>query len=78
MLTLNINNVEEKINIGCRTFISLYELLHLLEVPSNKAGSVMVNNEIVEPRKYMLHTVSNGDRLTIDSISTKLSQGDSL
>ncbi len=67
MLTLNINGNEEQLNIGCRTFISLYELLHLLEVPAGAALSVQVNTETIDQRKYMLHNISNGDRLLIDS-----------
>jgi hypothetical protein len=67
MLTLNINGNEEKLHIGCRTFVSLYELLHLLEVPSGKSLSVQVNKKAVEPHKYMLHNISTGDHLIIDS-----------
>lgn len=66
MLTLNINGNEEKLNIGCRTFISLYELLHLLEVPSGVPLSVKVNTKAIEPRGYMLHNISTGDHLVID------------
>ncbi len=67
MLTLNINGTEEKLNIGCRTFVSLYELLHLLKVPSGEALSVKVNKVAVESHKFMLHKISTGDHLVIDS-----------
>lgn len=67
MLTLNINGNEQKLNIGCRTFVSLYELLHLLEVPSGESLSVKVNEVAVEPRNFMLHNISTGDHLKIDS-----------
>lgn len=66
MLTLNINGKEEKLNIGCRTFVSLYELLHLLEMPSDTTLSVQVNHETILPRTYVFHTIYSGDQLTID------------
>ncbi len=70
MLTLTINGKEEKLNIGCRTFISLYELLHLLEVPSGRNVAVQVNTQAIGQRDYMQYTISNGDHLTIDSTKT--------
>lgn len=66
MLTLNINGNEEMLNVGCRTFISLYELLHLLEVPSGSSLSVQVNKVAIEPQKFMQYNISTGDHLVID------------
>lgn len=65
MLSLTINNKEEKLNIGCLTFINLYELLHLLEVPSGTPLNVHVNAQQIEPREFMMHKISSGDSLTI-------------
>jgi hypothetical protein len=71
MLTLNVNGNEQKLNIGCRTFISLYELLHLLDLPSGGTLSIQVNNETILQNKHMLHNISNGDHLIIDSSTTQ-------
>lgn len=65
MLTLNINDKEEKFHIGCRTFISLYELLHKLETTSDRSFQVCVNSQSIEPGKYMEHMISNGDKITV-------------
>jgi hypothetical protein len=67
MLTLKINGEEEKISIGCRTFVSLYELLHLLEIPSGTDLTIKINKQNIEPHEYMLQNVSSSDRLTIES-----------
>lgn len=66
MLTLTVNGKEERLNIGCRTFISLYELLHLLEIPTCNKLNIQVNSVGVESREFMLRMISNGDNLTIN------------
>lgn len=67
MLTLKMNGKEEKISIGCRSFVSLYELLHLLEIPSGTDITIKINKQNIEPHEYMLRNVSGLDRLTIES-----------
>lgn len=66
MLSLTINSRQEKLTIGCRTFISLYELLHLLEIPTCTTLNVQVNAVEIESREFMQRMISNGDTLTIN------------
>jgi hypothetical protein len=65
MLSITINGKKEKFFIGCRTFISVYELLHILEVPAGVSVSILVNEREIEAQRYLLHTISSGDQLTI-------------
>lgn len=67
MLSLTVNGKQEQIFIGCRTFISLYELLHLLEIPSGLELAIKINKKDIDPHEYLLRNVSSNDRLTIES-----------
>ena len=64
-MILTVNGKKETVNIGCRSFISLYELLHRLDVPGGVALNIQVNKSRVEQSDFMLHMVSSGDNLTI-------------
>lgn len=66
MLSLTINSKQEKLHIGCRTFISLYELLHLLEIKSCNSLDISVNSAAIESHEYMRRMISSGDNLTIN------------
>lgn len=63
MLTISVNGREKKFNIGCRTFISLIELLDILEVKDRK---VTHNGGIVSCQKFEDVTVKGGDTLGVN------------
>ena len=60
MLTIKVNGNEEKLNIGCRTFIALDELLKILEVNNLK---VTLNEELIRSNDFGKITVKGGDTL---------------
>jgi len=64
MLTITVNGTEEKLNIGCRTFIALDELLRVL---SANGAPVALNGNVVEPRFATQTIVKGGDSLTYKS-----------
>lgn len=65
MLSLTVNGKGEKLNIGCRTFISLSELLHQMEVSSSETLNVHINTRNIEPHDFLKLMVSSGDNVTI-------------
>jgi|GEM_PF-7099135 len=67
MLSLFINGTEEKFFIGCRTFISVYELLHRLEMPADRRFSVQIDGQPIPPEAYLLRAISSGARLVIEN-----------
>jgi sulfur carrier protein ThiS len=65
MMTITVNGREEKLNIGCRTFISLGELLRLL---SSKNSAVTHNGEIISSNTMENTTVKGGDTLALSGL----------
>ena len=63
MLTIKINGREEKLNIGCRTFVPLDELLGLLKADS--VNDMHINGETITPHLLANTTVKNGDVLKL-------------
>lgn len=62
MLTIRLNGREEKINIGCRTFISLDDLLRILDVRGEQAT---VNGETIRQHDYPRTTIRGGETLVV-------------
>jgi len=62
MLTITVNGSEEKLNIGCRTFIALDELLGLL---SAKDSPVTLNGNKISRKNITSTKVTGGDSLTL-------------
>ncbi|MBK5275932.1 MAG: hypothetical protein JJE30_12880 [Desulfuromonadales bacterium] len=65
MLTIKVNGNEEKLNIGCRTFVSLEELLKILAV---KDSTVVLNGETVRSQNFIQTTVNTGADITLTSL----------
>jgi len=65
MLTITINGSEEKLNIGCRTFIALDELLEIL---SAKESSVTLNGDKISRDNLKRTIVNGGDCLTLPGL----------
>lgn len=63
MLTININGREEKLNIGCRTFLPLAELLTLLKAADTIV--VTLNGENIFTNALTKITVKGGDVLKL-------------
>jgi hypothetical protein len=63
MLTIRVNGREKKLNIGCRTFLSLTEVLALLEVKDQK---VTHNGGAVSCQEFENTTVKGGDTLGVN------------
>jgi hypothetical protein len=65
MLTITVNGCEEKLNIGCRTFIALDELLRILSV----AGSaVTLNGTKISSSTASSTFVKGGDSLAVPGL----------
>ena len=64
MLTIKVNGREEKLSIGCRTFVSLDVLLKILE---SDVRSVTLNGETVSSHEFVQTTVKGGDSLLLNS-----------
>ena len=62
MLTIKVNGREEKLSIGCRTFISLDVLLRMLE---SDAEQVTLNGKTVSSHQFKTTTVNSGDSLLL-------------
>lgn len=63
MLTIKVNGREEKLNIGCRTFVSLDVLLKILEADVQQ---VTLNGKIISSRECGTTTVQSGDSLLLN------------
>jgi len=62
MLTITVNDCEEKLYIGCRTFIALDELLNILEADQQE---VSLNGAPVPRDEFGTTTVKGGDALKL-------------
>jgi hypothetical protein len=63
MLTISINGSDKKLNIGCRTFVSLDVLMKILEANNKK---MTLNGESVSSTEFAKTTVKGGDALILD------------
>ena len=60
MLTITINGSEKRLNIGCRTFVSLDVLLKILEADDQE---VTLNGEKIRNHEFVKTSVKGGDTL---------------
>lgn len=67
-MTITVNGKTECFNIGCRTFVSIAELLSMLDVLVGIRPAVQVNDTVIDPAKYTFSTVKSGDRIKFESI----------
>ena len=65
MLTITLNGSEEKLNIGCRTFVSLGELLRLL---SANDSAVMLNGDKISNNNAANTFIKGGDSLALPGL----------
>ena len=65
MLTITLNEREEKFNIGCRTFVSLDVLLRLL---SANDSDVTLNGIKISSNKMANTMVNGGDSLVLPGL----------
>lgn len=65
MLTISVNGCEEKLNIGCRTFIALDELLRLL---SAHDSAVTLNDKKISSNNMASTMVKGGDSLALPGL----------
>jgi hypothetical protein len=62
MLTITVNGHEEKLHIGCRTFVSLDEMLKLLE---SNVKKVKLNGKHIPNNEYVKTCINRGDCLLL-------------
>ncbi len=62
MLTITVNGSERKLNIGCRTFITLEVLLDILEANSQE---VTLNGDTIRNHQFGNIEVKGGDALRL-------------
>jgi sulfur carrier protein ThiS len=60
MFTITVNGREENLHIGCRTFVSLDEMLKLLE---SSVKEVKLNGKHIPNNEYVKTYVNRGDIL---------------
>lgn len=63
MLTITVNGSERKLNIGCRTCVSLDVLMTILE---SKDQQVTLNGKRIRSLEFAKTTVGGGDTLGLD------------
>ena len=63
MLTITVNGREENLHIGCRTFVSLDEMLKLLE---SSVAEVKLNGKHIPSDEYVKICVNRGDILLLE------------
>ena len=61
-MTITVNGKTLDLNIGCRTFISMSNLLELLKV-SNLPSSIELNNQPIDRLGFASTTVNAGDKI---------------
>jgi sulfur carrier protein ThiS len=62
MITITVNGREEKVNIGCRTFVSLDVLLKIFE---SDVRQVTLNGESIHSHVFAQTTVQGGDTIKL-------------
>lgn len=62
MLTIAVNGLEKKLHIGCRTFVSLGEILNILK---SKGERVQLNGKEIPDHEFSKIMVSSGDTLEL-------------
>jgi sulfur carrier protein ThiS len=67
-MNVTVNGKERKLNIGCRTFISVIELLNILEVKQDLPVALSLNGEIIHWQNVPGTAVSSGDTVVISGI----------
>jgi sulfur carrier protein ThiS len=65
MLTITVNGREEKLNIGCRTFIALDKLLRILAVDDS---AVTLNGTKISDSSLAKTIVKGGDSLKLPGL----------
>lgn len=65
MMTITLNGCEEKLNIGCRTFIALDELLRILSVEDS---AVTLNGTKISSNNAARTFVKGGDSLALPGL----------
>jgi len=66
MLTITVNGCEEKLNIGCRTFVSLDVLLKIL---SATESAVTLNGKKISSSNIASTIVNGGDSLALSGLA---------
>jgi hypothetical protein len=64
MLIIKVNGREEKLSIGCRTFVYLDVLLKILKAD---VGQVTLNGETINSHLFGTTPVNGGDTLLMNS-----------
>ncbi|MBC7961539.1 MAG: hypothetical protein H7Y05_01200 [Steroidobacteraceae bacterium] len=63
MLTITVNGHEQKMNIGCRTFVNLDEMLKILEANDKQ---VTLNGETIRSHEFVNTSIKGGDTLGLE------------
>jgi hypothetical protein len=69
MFTIKVNGREEKLRIGCCTFVSLDVLLKILESDDLE---VILNGKTVCSQHFARTTVNGGDSLKLAFVNSKI------
>jgi len=64
-MTITVNGKTECFNIGCRTFVSITELLSMLDAVVGSRPVVQLNDTVIDPADYTVNAVKSGDRIQI-------------
>lgn len=70
-MNITVNGKRRKLNVGCRTFISIIELLNILGVKLDQPFTLSLNDKIVHWQNEPRTAVSNGDAIAISGIQAQ-------
>ncbi len=70
-MTITVNGMTERLNIGCRTFVSITELLSILDVVVGSRPAVQLNEAVIDPADYVANAVKSGDCIKFESKSIR-------
>lgn len=70
-MTITVNGKTERFNIGCRTFVSITELLSMLDVVVGTRPAVQLNDTMIDPADYSGNIVKSGDPIKYESKSIR-------
>ena len=70
-MTITVNGKTEQFNIGCRTFISIAELVSMLDVVVGTRLVIQLNDTVIDPANYTVNTVKSGDCIKFESKSIR-------
>ena len=71
-MKITVNGQPRELNIGCRSFVYVSQLIGFLDVAELPELAVVVNGKHIEPDEFVSALVKSADRVTITTAAKKL------